>query len=269
MQPTHSPSAPPYYPEAPQAVYPNLSANNNFNAYRAEISQKAQEANAFAKSVLGEKPAPHDSSSNNNTSPSLINVHHYNWCSPYWWYPQPYSFFGRPIFLDSGYGRRDRGYSKADAQRFLLGLAAVVGSGIAAIAIGASFKRLTGASEEIKRTNDFKTTLENSENEHLSESNQMFLNEAKTGVSLKGRICNRIKNSTLADLTLRIGAFVGCAMVIIGLLALAKYVLVAGVALTAVTTTGILLKWIIESAVKSNINDAYALQASVVRLNNL
>lgn len=216
-------------------------------AIRAGVTQIARNTDSFATSFLPE----------NNGPKVVVHRHYYGYdYTPSWFY-----FYPQPVYIVGGRRREDEGSSRA-----ALAILSTVLGGIALYALGKALGRFRAASSDLQNAQHDRARL-NDYGANAAGSDQTAVETAKHSVDLKGRICQRVKNSALTDVILRVGFAVGCGLLLASAFATAPGLLYLMGAVTALTTGGaMLLKWGFESTDRQNQLDALAIRASVQQI---
>lgn len=217
--------------------------------FQAQAQRFLSKADNMACEII----AKHNST--NYEGPVVIrHYHHYN--TPFWWYTPYYN----PTYIVVPNDRGHRSHYKDDGSAILVGIVAAVVGGIALYGAGSAITRVEDSSNELNDTRDFKNDLQKRD---LQE--QQGINKA---VSLKERICRRIQNSAIWDLTLRITMVAACATALAGAITSTPVFITAGVIAGLAIGAGMLIKWGVESSDARNYRDAQALRAVIHDLKN-
>lgn len=253
-------SAATFNPTSPEASFAAGSIPNNRNYYNYELSNFKKSAANLANQILTE------TDHKRYDGPVVIRHHYYHYSPGFW---SPVYYRPRPVvFIDpraAGQIRRDR----ENESKAVIGLLATIASFVFLYSIGTAIGRYQDASLEANSAAAFYKSSNFQRSVETSPREQAKCEEASTAALLKGRICNRFKNSALLDLTLRIAGFVGASTLALGAFLSVPPFAVAGTCILIGSVASMIFKWGLNDEERRNRIDAMTLQDSLEHLNQL
>ena len=223
---------------------------------KSKVNKLIKSASDLSNQILSPKTIKYE-------GPIVIREHYYP-VSPFfylpWYYPRP------SVIVVDRFGHH-RTESRDNTARILLGGLAAIGAifmakvvGDAALSLKDSQRELNNNKEEVAKLNHLQA---NSRPE-----DQELLGQAAEALELKGRICSRIRNSSIWDLNLRVSLTVGLILTSVGAFVCLPVAL-AGLILSVVSASAIMFKWGFDSNDADNIRDAQELKEKLSNLKEL
>ncbi|HEV8052863.1 MAG TPA: hypothetical protein VGP47_10245 [Parachlamydiaceae bacterium] len=242
---------------APKLLQPDGFLSSNY--VRSNIDQFADKANDLANQLL----APANSS---YTGPVIIRNNHYYSYSPFY---SPW-FYSRPsVIVVNNNGRNRRSNEQDNGKNALLGVVLTVGAVIMSYFIGTAFSSYQDAQRECKEARGSHKKFANFQ-AYVSPKDYPLLDEARIATGLKDRICSRIRDSALWDLSLRTAVTAGLVLGALGAFSICPPVVgILGLAICTTSAAAMMFKWGFDSTDRANIRDAQELRISAANIKQI
>ena len=241
--------------------------NNNFSNHfyinpqmlTSDVKEFAKTTDNMAKEIL----AINTPVEKYNGPVVFRHYHYYN--DPFYFSPGPFWYPQPVVVVNDGYQGRRR--KEDDNTAVIVGIAAAVVGGIALYTVGSGINKVKDANRELQETHEFQRKLDRYA--QFSGIDQNIVYNAREVAHVKERICNRIKDSAVGDLALRVTLAASCIVALAGAFAGASALMTAGIIFNLVAVGGMLFKWGLDSSDTDNLRDAYMLRNRIEQLKTL
>lgn len=249
-----------FAPNAPTEPFEPTHVSFDNHYFKQNVENFKTRAGNLANQIL------FDSKEKDFDGPIVIRHHHYHY-GPTFWTPL---FYREPrVIIADPLSAREFRRQREDESNLALGIISTVVSFVFLYAIGTAYSRYEDASVENGDTEVFRKQIGFDRQFVQDPKEKSQMEEAVIAADLKGRICDRIENSAISDLAMRISGFIGAATLAVGaFFAVAPFVVTGTVVLVA-SLGAMILKWGLNSEDRHNRHDALLLQESLKRMNQL